>query len=122
GSAPYHATMPTDTLTRNVELMRATTERGLEALRSAQSELGGRVRELLAARGLPSVAAEGYAAPTVVVVHTDDPDLRSGAAFRRVGLQVAAGVPLHCGEGEAFGTFRLGLFGLDKLGDVDGTV
>jgi len=122
GRAPYHATMPTDTLTRNVELMRATTERGLEVLRSAQTELGGRVRELLAARGLPSVAAERYAAPTVVVVHTDDPDLRSGAAFKQVGLQVAAGVPLHCGEGEDFGTFRLGLFGLDKLGDVDGTV
>ncbi|WP_027286664.1 aminotransferase class V-fold PLP-dependent enzyme [Ruania albidiflava] len=122
GHAPYHATMPTDTLAHNVELMRATTERGLEALRSAQTELGARVRDLLASRGLPSVAAEGFAAPTVVVVHTDDSDLYSGAAFKRVGLQVAAGVPLQCGEGEDFSTFRIGLFGLDKLGDVDGTV
>src|SRR5699024_11528066 len=80
GRAPYHATMPTDTLTRNVELMRATTERGLEALRSAQTELGARVREVLASRGLPCVAAEGYAATTVVVADTDDPDLRSRSA------------------------------------------
>ncbi|WP_147916796.1 aminotransferase class V-fold PLP-dependent enzyme [Ruania zhangjianzhongii] len=122
GRAPYHATMPTDTLTHNVALMRQTTERGLEALRAAQTELGTRVRELLAARGLPSVAADGFAAPTVVVVHTDDPGLRSGATFKEAGLQVAAGVPLQCGEGEDFSTFRIGLFGLDKLGDVDGTV
>lgn len=122
GRAPYHATMPTDTLTHNVTLMRQTTERGLEALRAAQIELGTRVRELLSSRGLPSVAADGYAAPTVVVVHTDDPDLRTGAAFKQAGLQVAAGVPLQCGEGEDFSTFRIGLFGLDKLGDVDGAV
>lgn len=122
GRAPYHATMPTDTLTYNVTLMRQTTERGLEALRAAQIELGTRVRELLNSRGLPSVAADGYAAPTVVVVHTDDPDLRTGAAFKQAGLQVAAGVPLQCGEGEDFSTFRIGLFGLDKLGDVDGAV
>ncbi len=122
GRAPYHATMPTDTLTHNVELMRTTVDRGLEALRAAQTELGARVRDLLASRGLPSVAAEGFAAPTVVVVHTDDPDLHSGAAFQRAGVQVAAGVPLQCGEGEDFSTFRIGLFGLDKLGDVDGTV
>lgn len=122
GRAPYHATMPTDTLTHNVALMRRTTERGLEALRGAQTELGARVRELLASRGLPSVAADGFAAPTVVVVHTDDPGLRSGAKFKDAGLQVAAGVPLQCGEGEDFSTFRIGLFGLDKLGDVDGTV
>ena len=122
GRAPYHATMPTDTLTHNVALMRRTSERGLEALRVAQTELGTRVRELLAARGLASVAAEGFAASTVVVVHTDDPGLRSGAKFKEAGLQVAAGVPLQCGEGEDFSTFRIGLFGLDKLDDVDGTV
>ena len=122
GRAPYHATMPTDTLARNVQTMRETTERGLEALRAAQTELGTRVRDLLADRGLPSVAADGFAAPTVVVVHTDDPGLRSGATFKQAGLQVAAGVPLQCGEGEDFSTFRIGLFGLDKLGDVDGAV
>ena len=77
---------------------------------------------MLAERGLPSVAAPDYAAPTVVVVHTDDPEIQSGAAFKKVGLQVAAGVPLFCGEGEDWSTVRLGLFGLDKLEDVDATI
>jgi aspartate aminotransferase-like enzyme len=122
GRAAYHATMPTDSLVRNVAAMIETRDRGFEALRQAQMELGSRVRELLTARGLPSVAAAGYAAPGVVVVHTDDPALKSGAAFKEHGLQVAAGVPLHCDEPAGFSTFRLGLFGLDKLADVDGTV
>jgi aspartate aminotransferase-like enzyme len=80
------------------------------------------VRELLASRGLPSVAASGLDAPSVVVVHADDPGLRTGARFAEQGVQVAAGVPLHCGEPDTFSTFRVGLFGLDKLGDVDGAV
>jgi len=80
------------------------------------------VRALLAAHGLPSVAASGFASPTVVVVHTTDPDLRTGAAFREHGVQVAAGVPLHCDEPEGFSSFRVGLFGLDKLADVDAAV
>ncbi|MGC5617321.1 aminotransferase class V-fold PLP-dependent enzyme [Georgenia sp. Z1491] len=122
GRAPYHATMPTDTLTHNLDLMRETVERGLETQRAAQIELGARVRDLLASRGLPSVAAPDFAAPTVVVVHTDDPELRSGAAFKEARVQVAAGVPLQCGEGEDFSTFRIGLFGLDKLADVDAAV
>ncbi|MGO1509412.1 MAG: aminotransferase class V-fold PLP-dependent enzyme [Actinomycetaceae bacterium] len=122
GRAPYHATMPTDTLTHNLELMRETVGHGLETLRSAQVELGARVRELLASHGLAPVAAGEFAAPSVVVVHTDDPGLRTGATFKAAGLQVAAGVPLQCGEGEDFSTFRIGLFGLDKLGDVDAAV
>ncbi|GAA2090224.1 aminotransferase class V-fold PLP-dependent enzyme [Brevibacterium salitolerans] len=122
GRTPYHATMPTDTLAHNASLMRETRDRGLESLRAAQFDLGARVRELLAERGLPSVAAADFAAPSVVVVHTDDPQLRTGARFKEAGVQIAAGVPLHCGELEDFSTFRLGLFGLDKLGDVDGTV
>lgn len=122
GRAPYHATMPTDVLSHNLSLMQETLERGLETLREAQFDLGGRVRSLLAERGLPSVAAPGFEAPGVVVVHTEDPQLRSGARFKEAGLQIAAGVPLHCGEPESFSTLRLGLFGLDKLGDVDGTV
>ncbi len=122
GKHAYHATMPTDTLAHNLEVMLEGTQRGLPALREAQVELGSRVRALLAERGFTSVAAEGYAAPTVVVVHTDDPGLKSGAKFAEVGLQVAGGVPLMCGEPEDWSTFRLGLFGLDKLGDVDGTV
>ena len=122
GLTPYHATMPTDTLAHNAALMLETRAAGLPELRAAQLSLGTRVRALLAERGFASVAAEGFAAPSVVVAFTDDPELRSGAKFKRRGLQVAAGVPLMCGEGEGFSTFRLGLFGLDKLTDVDGTL
>ena len=122
GRHDYHATMPTDTLAHNAELMIEATRRGLPALREAQLELGGKVRALLAERGFVSVAAPEYAAASVVVVHTDDPGLRSGEKFVSAGLQAAAGVPLMCGEPEGFSTFRLGLFGLDKWADVDGTV
>jgi aspartate aminotransferase-like enzyme len=122
GRAAYHSTMPTDTLVRNAETMREALDRGLEPLRAAQLDLGNQVRALLAGRGFASVAAEGFAAPGVVVVHTDDPGLQSGARFREVGIQAAAGVPLMCDEPADFSTFRLGLFGLDKLSDVDGTV
>ncbi|MGN8025934.1 alanine--glyoxylate aminotransferase family protein [Microbacterium sp. 22242] len=122
GRTPYHATMPTDTLRHNAALMAETRARGLEELRAAQWDLGTRVRAVLAEHGLPLVAADLFASPSVAVVHTTDPGLRSGARFRAEGLQIAAGVPLHCGEGEPFSTFRIGLFGLDKLADVDGTV
>ena len=122
GQTPYHATMPTDTLAHDAELMRATYDAGLDDLRRAQTDLGAKVRALLTGAGFPSVAAEGFAAPTVVVSHTDDPDLKTGARFKPLGIQVAAGVPLMCGEREDFSTFRVGLFGLDKLADVDGTV
>lgn len=122
GRAAYHATMPTDGLARNALLMRETVDRGLEQLRAAQIELGTRVRAVLAERGFPSVAADGFASPTVVVVHTTDPDLKTGAKFAATGIQVAAGVPLMCDEPADFMSFRIGLFGLDKLGDVDATV
>lgn len=122
GRASYHATMPTDTLAHNLVAMHETLDRGLEAVRRSQLDLGRRVRSLLADHGLPSVAADDVAAASVVVVHTDDPEIKSGAAFKRVGLQVAAGVPLRCDEPDGFSTVRLGLFGLDKLGDVAATV
>jgi aspartate aminotransferase-like enzyme len=122
GRHAYHATMPTDALAHNAAAMRETVDRGLDAVRSAQVALGGGVRQLLAERGFRSVASPGFAAPSVVVVHTDRPDLRSGARFVEAGLQVAGGVPLMCGEPEGYSTFRLGLFGLDKLGDVEGTI
>jgi aspartate aminotransferase-like enzyme len=102
--------------------MLETRAAGLSDLRQAQISLGTRVRALLAERGFPSVAADGFAAPSVVVAYTDDPEIRTGAKFKQRGVQVAAGVPLMCGEGDDFSTFRLGLFGLDKLTDVDGTV
>jgi aspartate aminotransferase-like enzyme len=122
GATPYHVTMPTDTLAHDAALMLETRDAGLDKLRAAQTALGTRVRALLAGHGFPSVAAEGFAAPSVVVAHTDDPDVRSGAKLKQVGVQAAAGVPLMCGEGSDFSTFRIGLFGLDKLSDVDGTV
>jgi aspartate aminotransferase-like enzyme len=122
GRTPYHATLPTDALAHDAALMRQTHDTGLDELRRAQTALGTRVRAALAERGFPSVAAQGFAAPSVVVAFTDDPDIRSGAKLKRLGVQVAAGVPLMCGEGDDFSTFRIGLFGLDKLADIEGTV
>jgi aspartate aminotransferase-like enzyme len=122
GQAPYHATLPTDTLAHDAAVMLETRATGLEELRLAQISLGARVRAVLAELGFASVASEEFAAPSVVVAFTDDPEIRSGAKFKERGLQVAAGVPLMCGEGDDFSTFRVGLFGLDKLTDVDGTV
>jgi aspartate aminotransferase-like enzyme len=122
GHTPYHATMPTDTLAHDAALMRETHDAGLAEVRRAQIALGTQVRAVLAERGFPSVAAEGFAAPSVVVAFTDDPEIRSGTKLKQVGIQVAAGVPLMCGEGDDFSSFRIGLFGLDKLADVDGTV
>ena len=122
GQTPYHATMPTDTLARDAAAMLETRAAGLDELRLAQISLGSRVRALLAELGFASVASEGFAAASVVVAYTDDPEVRSGAKFKQRGVQVAAGVPLMCGEGDDFSTFRVGLFGLDKLTDVDGTV
>ena len=122
GGHAYHATMPTDGLRAFRDTMAETREMGFDTLRQAQFDLGDRVRSMLAEKGVRSVAAEGYGAPGVVVSYTDDPEIRSGRAFAAQGMQIAAGVPLQCDEGPDFTTFRLGLFGLDKLYDVDGTV
>ncbi len=122
GQTPYHATLPTDGLAHNAALMLETRELGLETLRAAQLQLGTRVRAVLADRGYPSVAAPAFAASSVVVAYTDDPEIRTGAKLKQHGLQIAAGVPLMCGERDDYSTFRVGLFGLDKLTDVDGTV
>lgn len=122
GGHAYHATMPTDGLRRLRDIMRETEGRGFERVRAAQEELGARVRALLEAHGFRSVAAEGYKAPGVVVSYTDDDAIKSGTAFAAAGVQTAAGVPLQCDEPADFKTFRIGLFGLDKLDDVDGTV
>ncbi len=122
GGHAYHATMPTDAIVGFRDAMLETKAMGFEAAKAAQWELGRAVRAMLVAKGVPSVAAEGFQAPGVVVSYTGDPAVQSGAKFRDQGLQIAAGVPLQLGEGEAFRTFRLGLFGLDKLKDVEGTV
>ncbi len=122
GGHAYHATMPTDGLLAFRDTMAETRAYGVETLRDAQWELGTKVRALLAARNIRSVAAEGYGAPGVVVSYTDDPGIQNGSKFGTLGVQIAAGVPLQVGEPEGFSTFRLGLFGLDKLYDVDATV
>jgi aspartate aminotransferase-like enzyme len=122
GGHAYHATMPTDALKGFRDTMLETGEYGFEKVRAEQIELGRRVRELLEGRGFGSVAAEGFQAPGVVVSYTDDPDIQNGSKFMQQGLQIAAGVPLMCDEPESFRTFRLGLFGLDKLHNIDRTV
>lgn len=122
GGHAYHATMPTDAILGFRDAMLETQAMGFEAAKAAQWALGRAVRAMLAEKGVVSVAAEGFGAPGVVVSYTTDPDVQSGAKFRAEGLQIAAGVPLQVGEGAEFRTFRLGLFGLDKLKDVDGTV
>jgi aspartate aminotransferase-like enzyme len=118
GGHAYHATMPTDALRVFRDTMLETREYGFDKLKAAQWALGDGVRAMLAEKGVRSVAAEGYGAPGVVVSYTDDPAIKSGAAFMAHGMQVAAGVPLRVDEPEDFMTFRIGLFGLDKLYDV----
>ena len=122
GGHAYHATMPTDSLRGFRDTMVETKAYGFQRLKDAQLEQGERVRATLAARGHKSVAADGFGAPGVVVSYTDDADIKSGKAFAAEGVQIAAGVPLMVGEGEGFSTFRIGLFGLDKLMDVDASV
>jgi aspartate aminotransferase-like enzyme len=122
GGHAYHATMPTDALARMRDVMLETEAYGFARVCAEQQELGRRVRALLEARGFPSVAAEGCKAPGVVVSYTTDPDIQSGKKFLAAGLQTAAGVPLQCDEGSDFRTFRIGLFGLEKLHEPQRTV
>lgn len=122
GGHAYHATMPSDALARFRDAMLEAKAIGFAKVREQQQELGDRVRALLAARGFKSVAAKGFEAPGVVVCYTDDGQIKTGAKFAAVGLQIAAGVPLQCDEPADFQTFRLGLFGLDKLGHIERTV
>lgn len=122
GGHAYHATMPTDALRGLRDVMAEMETTGLDALAEAQWALGRGARALLAARGAVSVAAPGFEAPGVVVCYTDVPEVQNGARFAAAGVQIAAGVPLQCDEGTDFRTFRIGLFGLDKLRDVEGTL
>jgi aspartate aminotransferase-like enzyme len=122
GQHAYHATMPTDALVRLRDVMLEARAYGFEKLRAEQVELGAKMRQLLESRGFPSVAAEGWKAPGVVVSFTTDPDIQSGRKFIAAGVQAASGVPLQCGEGPDFRTFRMGLFGLDKWHNVDRSV
>jgi aspartate aminotransferase-like enzyme len=122
GGHAYHSTMPTDALTRFRDTMLETQALGFDKLRDQQLELGSSVRKLLAEHGFKSVAAAGFEAPGVVVSYTDDPDIQNGKKFAEQGMQIAAGVPLMCDEPDGFSTFRLGLFGLEKLADTNAAV
>ena len=122
GGHAYHATMPTDGLRAFRDTMAETKDFGFDKLKDAQWALGNAVRAMLAEKGIKSVAAEGFGAPGVVVSYTQDPEIKTGKAFAAEGMQIAAGVPLQCDEPPEFATFRIGLFGLDKLYDVEGTL
>ena len=115
GGHAYHTTMPTDALRICRDALLETEQIGFDVIKQAQLELGSKVRALLESHGFQSVAAAGFQAPSVVVSYTDDPEMKNGSKFIREGMQIAAGVPLECGEPEGFSTFRIGLFGLDKL-------
>jgi aspartate aminotransferase-like enzyme len=122
GGHAYHATLGTDSLTQMRDTMKETERAGFANLRAAQQELGSKVRALMVRHGFPSVAADGFQSPSVVVSYTDDKEVQSGKKFLDLGLQAAAGVPLQCDEPADFQTFRIGLFGLDKLGNVSRSV
>lgn len=122
GGHAYHATMPTDALKKFRDTMFESKEIGFDKLKEAQLTLGKKVRALFADHGYQSVAADGFGAPGVAVFYTDKPDMQTGKPFLNEGLQIAAGVPLQCNEPDTFRTFRIGLFGIDKLLNVDRTV
>lgn len=122
GGHAYHATMPTDALKKFRDTMKETETYGFDKVKAEQQALGDGVRELMGRKQFRSVAAKGFEAPGVVVFYTDDPDIQNGKKFAAQGMQIAAGVPLQCDEPEDFQTFRLGLFGLDKLHNVDRSI
>jgi len=122
GAHAYHATMPTDAIKRFRDTIIETAEFGFDNARKKQQELGDKVRVLLESHNINSVSEKGYQAPGVVVCYTSDKEIHNGSKFSNVGMQIAAGVPLQCGEGDDYQAFRLGLFGLDKLKDVDAAV
>jgi|TARA_B100001750_G_scaffold72416_1_gene57839 aspartate aminotransferase-like enzyme len=122
GTHAYHATMPTDAIKRFRDTIAETAEFGFDKARKKQQELGDKVRLLLESHNIISVSEKGYQAPGVVVSYTNDKEIHTGSKFSSIGMQIAAGVPLQCDEGDDYQAFRLGLFGLDKLKDVDAAV
>jgi aspartate aminotransferase-like enzyme len=122
GGHAYHATPPTDSLVKLCNVMQEMEAFGYDKARKAQVDMGTKVRSLLSSKGFPSVAAAGFEASGVIVRYTDDPEIQSGLKFKNHGLQIAPGVPIQCDEGAEFRTFRIGLFGLEKLRNVERTV
>ena len=122
GGHAYHATMPTDGISQFYQAVLEIKKFGYSNAKQAQIELGTKLRGIMEQRGFKSLTADGFKSPTVIVSHTDRDDMKSGAAFAAQGVQIAAGVPLECGESEQFKTFRIGLFGLDKLANIERTI
>ena len=122
GAHAYHATMPTDAIKRFRDTIIETEEFGFDNARKKQQELGDKVRALLESHNINSVSEKDYQAPGVVVCYTNDKAIHNGSKFSNIGIQIAAGVPLQCDEGDDYQAFRIGLFGLDKLKDVDAAV
>lgn len=122
GGHAYHATMPTDGIVQFYAAYQEIAAFGIDKAKKAQIELGTKLRGIMEQRGFKSLAAEGFKSPSVIVSHTDRDDFKTGAAFAANGVQIAAGVPLECGESDAFKTFRIGLFGLDKLANIERTI
>merc|ERR1712176_787139 len=124
GGFGYHTTMPTDALRDFHEVSVEVLKIGLPELKQNQYELGKTARAALDKRGLTSVSAPGYQAPGVLVYHCplEIENLDMMKKFKKNNLQIAMGVPWKLDEPEGMKTFRLGLFGLDKLGDIHGTV
>lgn len=114
--------MPTDGLRIFRDVMRETRLIGFDTLKKAQLTLGNRIRSVLEARGIKSVAAPGWQASSVAVSFTTDAAVQSGKRFLDAGMQIASGVPLKIGEHPEYRSFRIGLFGLDKLLNIDRTV
>ena len=122
GGHAYHATMPTDGISQFYQAVLEIKTFGYANAKQAQIELGTKLRGIMEQRGFKSLTADGFKSPTVIVSHTDRDDMKSGAAFAAQGVQIAAGVPLECGESDQFKTFRIGLFGLDKLANIERTI
>ena len=122
GGHAYHATMPTDSLKTFRSAMNEAIDYGLQKVKNDQEVLGQKIRDLLEEKGIKSLAAKGFQAPGVIVSYTDDPGVKTGKKFLDHDIQIAAGVPLKCDESDDFQTFRIGLFGLDKLKNIDRTV
>ena len=122
GGHAYHATMPTDGISQFYQAVLEIKKFGYANAKQAQIELGTKLRGIMEQRGFKSLTADGFKSPTVIVSHTDRDDMKSGAAFAAQGVQIAAGVPLECGESNQFKTFRIGLFGLDKLANIERTI
>jgi len=127
GGFMYHTTLPTDSLMVFRDVIMETKEFGYEQCEERMCQLGDGIRNVLESRGFKSVAAPECAAPTVVVSYNrQDEDAAILGKLKGEGIQVAGGVPLKIDEPwDGFAappTFRLGLFGLDKLKNVDHTV